>query len=144
MRWINKNYINEIVSDGMGRAAFYRLRVGLKYILLVFLLTCALVSAGLLFGQKWRTELRKLTAFECGFDPLSSSRIPFSIRFFLIALLFLIFDVEIVLLFPYIFRVKILFVNIVFLSKIICSLFLLILVLGLFHEINEGRLEWKY
>nr|YP_010736692.1 NADH dehydrogenase subunit 3 [Heterophrynus longicornis]WEM34676.1 NADH dehydrogenase subunit 3 [Heterophrynus longicornis] len=75
--------------------------------------------------------------FECGFDPVSHPRIPFSIQFFLIAILFLIFDVEISLILPIPF----------FSSKSLhpmwsFSLFLLILLLGLIHEWQMGSLEW--
>lgn len=81
----------------------------------------------------------KLTPFECGFDPLRKIRSPFSTRFFLLVVLFLIFDVEIALLFP-ILRLFSRKTPIITLSAI--SLFLLILLLGIFHEWNEGALDW--
>nr|YP_009128924.1 NADH dehydrogenase subunit 3 [Saxidomus purpurata]AJT47994.1 NADH dehydrogenase subunit 3 [Saxidomus purpurata] len=116
---------------------------GLFYLLFVFILTLALLSLGISVGQKWRYEAAKLTAFECGFDPLSSSRMPFSMRFFLVALLFLVFDMEMVLLFPYIFSLKIMFLEMGLYSKVMCFLFLMVLLGGLVHEVNEGSLEWK-
>lgn len=74
---------------------------------------------------------RKGSPFECGFDPKDSARIPFSIRFFLLSILFLVFDVEVVLLFP---RVLGLAMGGT-LGMIISGLgFLLVLLLGLFHE----------
>nr|YP_010983251.1 NADH dehydrogenase subunit 3 [Hypselodoris whitei]WOK01433.1 NADH dehydrogenase subunit 3 [Hypselodoris whitei] len=81
----------------------------------------------------------KLTPFECGFDPLSKMRSPFSIRFFLLVVLFLIFDVEIALLFP----VMSLFQS--SMSLLVSGsllLFILILLFGMFHEWNEGALDW--
>nr|YP_008854387.1 NADH dehydrogenase subunit 3 [Meretrix lyrata]AGR50833.1 NADH dehydrogenase subunit 3 [Meretrix lyrata] len=117
---------------------------GMVYMGFVFLMTIGLLSLGMAVGQKWRYEVAKLTAFECGFDPLSSSRMPFSMRFFLVALLFLVFDVEMVLLFPYIISLKTIFLKMSMFSKWMCFVFLLILIGGLFHEINEGSLEWKY
>nr|YP_010970205.1 NADH dehydrogenase subunit 3 [Phyllidiopsis shireenae]WNR50794.1 NADH dehydrogenase subunit 3 [Phyllidiopsis shireenae] len=81
----------------------------------------------------------KLTAFECGFDPLSKMRSPFSTRFFLLVVLFLIFDVEIALLFPVLSMFS---SNISFLTSTSLMLFLLILLFGMFHEWNEGALDW--
>nr|YP_009136674.1 NADH dehydrogenase subunit 3 [Melibe leonina]AKE07279.1 NADH dehydrogenase subunit 3 [Melibe leonina] len=81
----------------------------------------------------------KLTAFECGFDPLSKMRSPFSTRFFLLVVLFLIFDVEIALLFP-VLSVMGSGNSLLILSAL--GAFLLILVVGMFHEWNEGALDW--
>nr|QLH90203.1 NADH dehydrogenase subunit 3 [Meretrix lusoria] len=116
---------------------------GMFYMGFIFLMTLGLLFLGMAVGQKWRYEVAKLTAFECGFDPLSSSRMPFSMRFFLVALLFLVFDVEMVLLFPYIISLKMVFLKMSMLSKCMCFMFLLILIVGLAHEVNEGSLEWK-
>nr|YP_010574740.1 NADH dehydrogenase subunit 3 [Carminodoris armata]UZI00310.1 NADH dehydrogenase subunit 3 [Carminodoris armata] len=81
----------------------------------------------------------KLTAFECGFDPLSKMRSPFSTRFFLLVVLFLIFDVEIALLFPVL---SVFSTNTSLLTGVALFLFLLILLFGMFHEWNEGALDW--
>nr|APF47552.1 NADH dehydrogenase subunit 3 [Hygroplitis sinica] len=83
--------------------------------------------------------LEKNSPFECGFEPFESSRLPFSIHFYLIGVLFLIFDIEIVLLFPMMCSLKVL--N--YLSWLFSSLMiLLILYLGLEFEKNEGILNW--
>nr|APF47423.1 NADH dehydrogenase subunit 3 [Microgaster campestris] len=83
--------------------------------------------------------LEKNSPFECGFEPFESSRLPFSIHFYLIGILFLIFDVEIILLFPMLNSLKILnFMNWLYSSLLI----LLILYLGLEFEKNEGILKW--
>lgn len=81
----------------------------------------------------------KLTPFECGFDPLSKIRSPFSTRFFLLVVLFLIFDVEIALLFPIL---RMLAKRSPLLSFLGVAVFLLILLIGMFHEWNEGALDW--
>lgn len=91
-----------------------------------------------LLSKKSIIDREKASPFECGFDPKSSSRLPFSLRFFLIAMIFLIFDVEIALLLP---AVITLFYSDLIFWFIICSVFLLILLLGLYHEWNQGALN---
>nr|ASY98008.1 NADH dehydrogenase subunit 3 [Hierodula majuscula] len=84
-------------------------------------------------------DREKSSPFECGFDPISSSRLPFSLRFFLIAIIFLIFDVEIALILP---MTIIPFSSNMLIWTITSTLFLLILTMGLYHEWNQGSLEW--
>nr|YP_010410231.1 NADH dehydrogenase subunit 3 [Tapes dorsatus]YP_010555896.1 NADH dehydrogenase subunit 3 [Tapes conspersus]URH16442.1 NADH dehydrogenase subunit 3 [Tapes dorsatus]UYR95128.1 NADH dehydrogenase subunit 3 [Tapes conspersus] len=104
---------------------------------LVFMMLAMIVS------QKSRYESDKMISFECGFDPLSSSRIPFSLRFFLLALLFLVFDLEMILLFPYVISVGSCYLSVGISAKFWGFIFLMILVGGLFHELNEGTLDWE-
>nr|QUL61390.1 NADH dehydrogenase subunit 3 [Actinopyga echinites] len=82
-------------------------------------------------------ELEKNSPYECGFDPINSARLPFSFRFFLIAILFLIFDLEIVLLFPTIPAI-----NLSSEIPLFSSIFLIILAGGLAYEWEQGGLEW--
>nr|YP_010598388.1 NADH dehydrogenase subunit 3 [Cilnia humeralis]UIX55332.1 NADH dehydrogenase subunit 3 [Cilnia humeralis] len=92
-----------------------------------------------LLSKKNIEDREKSSPFECGFDPMSSSRLPFSLRFFLIAIIFLIFDVEIALILP----MTIISTNSNIMMWTITSImFLLILIIGLFHEWNQGSLEW--
>nr|YP_009370159.1 NADH dehydrogenase subunit 3 [Pontoscolex corethrurus]ANJ60063.1 NADH dehydrogenase subunit 3 [Pontoscolex corethrurus] len=94
-----------------------------------------------LFLRKRSTQDReKSSPFECGFDPKSMARIPFSMRFFLLAIIFIVFDIEIVLLMP------------IPISMTLCNsttmvlvplMFLAILIAGLLHEWNEGALDWS-
>nr|YP_010572563.1 NADH dehydrogenase subunit 3 [Chandozhinskia hastaticercus]UZH35928.1 NADH dehydrogenase subunit 3 [Chandozhinskia hastaticercus] len=92
-----------------------------------------------ILSKKSINDREKSSPFECGFDPKSSARLPFSLRFFLIAVIFLIFDVEIALLLP----VTIIMQSSNIISWTIVSMFfLLILLIGLFHEWNQGALEW--
>lgn len=78
------------------------------------------------------------TPFECGFDPKGSARMPFSLRFFLLAVVFLIFDVEVVLLFPLIYTFLLSRKIQVFYSSIV---FLGLVTFGLFIEWKSGALD---
>nr|UUF67508.1 NADH dehydrogenase subunit 3 [Hierodula sp.] len=84
-------------------------------------------------------DREKSSPFECGFDPISSSRLPFSLRFFLIAIIFLIFDVEIALILP---MTIIPFSSNMLIWTITSIMFLFVLTTGLYHEWNQGSLEW--
>nr|AWI62954.1 NADH dehydrogenase subunit 3 [Grallaria guatimalensis]QCE31090.1 NADH dehydrogenase subunit 3 [Grallaria guatimalensis] len=84
-------------------------------------------------------DSEKLSPYECGFDPLGSARLPFSIRFFLVAILFLLFDLEIALLLPLPWATQLpspLF------TLICASSIILLLTLGLVYEWTQGGLEW--
>nr|AOY39883.1 NADH dehydrogenase subunit 3 [Curculionidae sp. BMNH 1039870] len=91
-------------------------------------------------AKKSMNDREKSSPFECGFEPMSSSRMPFSIHFFLIAIIFVIFDVELVLLFPSISSLKL--SSPIMLSSTL-TLFIIILLSGLYHEWNQGALNWK-
>nr|QEZ90718.1 NADH dehydrogenase subunit 3 [Karsenia koreana] len=83
-------------------------------------------------------DAEKLSPYECGFDPLGSARLPFSIRFFLVAILFLLFDLEIALLLPTLWATQIIPMSMLIWSTTI----LLLLTLGLVYEWMQGGLEW--
>nr|YP_010414512.1 NADH dehydrogenase subunit 3 [Gatzara nigrivena]URT60665.1 NADH dehydrogenase subunit 3 [Gatzara nigrivena] len=84
-------------------------------------------------------DREKNSPFECGFDPKCSARMPFSLHFFLIAIIFLIFDVEIALLLPIMIIMK---MSNMFAWMFTSMFFILILLMGLYHEWNQGALEW--
>nr|YP_010693602.1 NADH dehydrogenase subunit 3 [Lynceus grossipedia]WCD23724.1 NADH dehydrogenase subunit 3 [Lynceus grossipedia] len=84
-------------------------------------------------------DREKSSPFECGFDPNTSSRLPFSLRFFLMALLFLIFDVETVVILPFIILSDISSVSNILTTFIF---FLIILNIGLIIEWKQGALDW--
>nr|AOY40013.1 NADH dehydrogenase subunit 3 [Scolytinae sp. BMNH 1040265]AOY40273.1 NADH dehydrogenase subunit 3 [Curculionoidea sp. 2 KM-2015] len=84
-------------------------------------------------------DREKSSPFECGFDPKNVARLPFSLHFFLIAIIFIIFDVELTLFLPMILIMKT--SNIIILSITLVT-FIMILLLGLFHEQHQGSLDW--
>nr|YP_009751201.1 NADH dehydrogenase subunit 3 [Annamanum lunulatum]QIJ99759.1 NADH dehydrogenase subunit 3 [Annamanum lunulatum] len=109
--------------------------------ILILIINFLLIILLNFFSKKSLIDREKSSPFECGFDPKNTARLPFSLQFFLIAVIFLIFDVEITLLFPLIITLKI--TNLINYS-IITLFFLSILIIGLFHEWNQGALNWTY
>nr|QNE86003.1 NADH dehydrogenase subunit 3 [Platambus maculatus] len=108
---------------------------------LILLLTMLIMMIASILSKKTFMDREKNSPFECGFDPLNSARLPFSLQFFLIAVIFLIFDVEIALLLPMITIMKISnLINMMLMS----FFFILILLIGLYHEWNQGALNWMY
>nr|QEG58686.1 NADH dehydrogenase subunit 3 [Oberea yaoshana] len=107
--------------------------------IMIMLINIIMVILINLLSKKSFSDREKSSPFECGFDPKNPARLPFSLQFFLIAVIFLIFDVEITLLLPLILTLKI--SNILNYS-IISLFFILILIIGLFHEWNQGALNW--
>lgn len=85
------------------------------------------------------TDIEKVSAYECGFHPFQDARGKFEVRFYLVAILFIIFDLEIMFLFPWSLVYR--FLNLLgFLSMI---LFLIILILGFLYEWKKGALDWE-
>nr|UOU85371.1 NADH dehydrogenase subunit 3 [Theodoxus fluviatilis] len=103
------------------------------------LVSSVVMTLAWVLGKRVVLDREKSSPFECGFDPMGSARLPFSLRFFLLAVIFLIFDVEIVLLFPVFIGCFEGMSMSVFWGGFV---FLIILVVGLFHEWNEGSLDW--
>nr|YP_010464333.1 NADH dehydrogenase subunit 3 [Opatrum subaratum]UUL71710.1 NADH dehydrogenase subunit 3 [Opatrum subaratum] len=106
---------------------------------IIMMISMALIIVLNITSKKSIMDREKSSPFECGFDPKSSTRLPFSLHFFLIAIIFLIFDVEITLLFPLIISMK---NNNMMIYFIVLIMFLVILLVGLFHEWKQGALDW--
>nr|ANH55837.1 NADH dehydrogenase subunit 3 [Hypogeophis brevis] len=107
------------------------------------LCTAIIITMALALVSFWLPNMvpdtEKLSPYECGFDPSSSARLPFSMRFFLVAILFLLFDLEIALLLPTPWASQLMTPLMpLFFSTLIISL----LTLGLIYEWLQGGLEW--
>nr|YP_010491901.1 NADH dehydrogenase subunit 3 [Hypospila bolinoides]UWM92687.1 NADH dehydrogenase subunit 3 [Hypospila bolinoides] len=107
--------------------------------ILIMMISNIMMFLSIILSKKSFSDREKSSPFECGFDPKSSARIPFSLHFFLITVIFLIFDVEIALIFPIIPLFKM--VNFILWTKI-SFFFLIILIIGLYHEWNQNMLNW--
>nr|YP_010384943.1 NADH dehydrogenase subunit 3 [Arcotheres purpureus]UPL64940.1 NADH dehydrogenase subunit 3 [Arcotheres purpureus] len=108
--------------------------------LLTLLISTLVMLISSFLAKKSITDREKNSPYECGFDPKGSARLPFSLRFFLIAVIFLIFDVEITLLLPVAPTFNLTNTLAWFLTS---TSFLLILLLGLYYEWKMGALNWS-
>nr|YP_001936217.1 NADH dehydrogenase subunit 3 [Buthus occitanus]ACA66071.1 NADH dehydrogenase subunit 3 [Buthus occitanus] len=101
-------------------------------------LSGVILFVGGMISSKMEVEKESGSAYECGFESEVSARVPFSLQFFMIGVIFLIFDVEIVLMLP---------VPLTLWSKgseiVLLFFFIFLLLLGLFFEWVNGALEWK-
>nr|WKV24919.1 NADH dehydrogenase subunit 3 [Hermetia illucens] len=107
---------------------------------IILIISSVVMILASVLSKKTIVDREKASPFECGFDPKSSSRLPFSLRFFLIAIIFLIFDVEIALILPVI---PIIYTSNMMVWSYSVVLFIIILLFGLYHEWNQGALEWS-
>ena len=108
------------------------------------LIICSIFLSIIVFGVSYIVgvklpDIEKVSVYECGFDPFGSSRVPFSVKFFLVGILFLIFDLEISFLFPWCVVLN----QIPLLGVWVMYLFLIVLTIGLIYEWVWGGLEWK-
>nr|QXM17010.1 NADH dehydrogenase subunit 3 [Aeolothrips indicus] len=99
-----------------------------------------LIILSALLIQWEKEDANKSSPFECGFDPFCSSRSTLTVRFYLMAIIFLIFDIEIALILPIFISKSHSNLNLWFLTM---SSFMLILILGLYYEWAEGTFNWS-
>nr|BAE95725.1 NADH dehydrogenase subunit 3 [Procellaria cinerea] len=111
----------------------------ITFMLLLSLILSALLTTLNFWLAQTNPDPEKLSPYECGFDPLGSARLPFSIRFFLVAILFLLFDLEIALLLPLPWAIQLQSPTT---TLIWTSILILLLTLGLIYEWIQGGLEW--
>ncbi len=96
-----------------------------------------LIVLGFLFGRR-RPDPDKLAPYECGFEPFEDSRMKFDVRYYLVAILFIIFDLEIAFLFPWAVSLD----SIGGFGLIAMAIFLTVLIVGFVYEWKKGALEW--
>lgn len=96
-----------------------------------------LLALGFLIGRGSKDD-EKLSPYECGFEPFDDSRTQFDVRYYLVAILFIIFDLEIAFLFPWAVSLD----TVGRFGIVAMGLFLAILVVGFIYEWKKGALEW--
>ena len=110
----------------------------LVFLIIAGVLSVVLLFLGFTFGRG-RKDPDKLAPYECGFEAFEDSRMRFDVRYYLVAILFIIFDLEIAFLFPW----AIVLQELGWFGVISMSVFLLILVVGFVYEWMKGALEWE-
>ena len=111
--------------------------------IIIFLFISLLLSIGFVvinyIASPSNPDPEKLSAYECGFEAFDNARIEFDVRFYLVAILFIIFDLEIAFLFPWAISLG----NIGLLGFYSMMAFLFILTIGFIYEWKKGALEWE-
>lgn len=108
------------------------------FLLLGCILGSVLVVAGRLLGTH-KPDARKNSPYECGFEAFEDARMKFDVRYYLIAIIFILFDLEISFLLPW----AIVYKNLGMYGFVIMSVFLLILIVGFIYVWKKGALEWE-
>jgi NADH-quinone oxidoreductase subunit A len=111
--------------------------------ILIFLVVAILVgggalAAGFVLGEH-RPDAAKNAPYECGFEAFENARMKFDVRYYLVAILFIIFDLEIAFLFPW----AVVLDQLGMVGLVDMSVFLAILVVGFIYEWKKGALEWE-
>jgi NADH-quinone oxidoreductase subunit A len=114
------------------------------YFPILLFIIVALAFGGVMIGVGWvlgpsRPDSEKLSPYECGFEAFEDARMKFDVRYYLVAILFILFDLEIAFLFPW----AIVLQEIGFFGFMAMMLFLGILIVGFIYEWKKGALEWE-
>jgi NADH-quinone oxidoreductase subunit A len=110
---------------------------------LIFAVLVLIIGVSMLIGNKILSVKRptpeKLIPYECGIDPSGDTKIPFRVKFYLIALIFLIFDVEVVFLYPW----AVVFQELSWFGFVEITIFVVLLLAAYLYALSEGALQWE-
>ena len=110
----------------------------LLFILFGVIVGAVLLGVGTLLSPN-RPDSEKLSPYECGFEAFEDARMKFDVRYYLVAILFILFDLEIAFLFPW----AVVLQDVGFLGFVAMMVFLAVLVVGFIYEWKKGALEWE-
>jgi NADH-quinone oxidoreductase subunit N len=108
------------------------------FIVLSFILSIFLLLLSYAVSYKKKNDIEKLSAYECGFDPFGSGGSSFEVHFYIVGILFIIFDLEIIFLYPWAHQFKVLGGSGFYGAMV----FLIILTVGFIYEWRKGALDW--
>ncbi len=109
----------------------------LQFIVAAGFVVSTMIASHLL-GPKRKSKI-KLDTFECGIESQGNARVPFSVKYFLVAILFVLFDVEVIFMYPWAVNFKSLGIN----GIIEMLIFMALLLTGFFYIIKKGALKWE-
>jgi NADH-quinone oxidoreductase subunit A len=139
---VRRRSVAAVNTGGRGPDAKYAMLENYLPILVFLVLGIAFGLApmivGFILGPN-RPDPQKLSPYECGFEAFEDSRLKFDVRYYLVAILFIIFDLEIAFLFPW----AVVLDSIGVFGFISMMIFLAILVIGFIYEWKKGALEWE-
>ena len=114
----------------------------LVFLAIAIVIAGAAVGASLVVGKQ-NPDSEKLSAYECGFDAFADARSKFDVRFYLVSILFIIFDLEVAFLFPWAVTLMKLPPAVGQFAFVSMLIFLLVLTVGFIYEWKKGALEWE-
>nr|YP_010021203.1 NADH dehydrogenase subunit 3 [Schizoneuraphis gallarum]QOK36247.1 NADH dehydrogenase subunit 3 [Schizoneuraphis gallarum] len=114
--------------------------LNMSIMVMMTLILISLLMFMLTIYMKMKFNYNKSSPFECGFDPFNKARIPFSLNFYLIAIIFLIFDIEMSIILPMILNFKI--SNMMYFNSMFLTFFMF-MIITIFYEWKFGSLNWK-
>lgn len=134
--------MNDFENRSRGKLRVSQQKIITSHVFICIILSTALFLIYMLLSKLLtrNQNLSKLTSFECGYDTIRKIRSPFSTKFFVLIVLFVVFDIELALFFPLAYSLQI-YVDLK--SIMILIVILLILIAGVFLEWHNGALDWK-
>lgn len=141
-KYTKDSYVNKTLCFQCVTYVIYVRTIHMPFLLIIFLITLVLslifLAVQLIIGNFIEARAATRSPFECGLSPVRTTRVAFSLRFFILAILFVIFDVELVLLMPRLWGIAFSFSY--FFPVLL--LFVIIIGLGLIYEWFDGSLSW--
>lgn len=108
------------------------------YYMLISSVFCSVLFLLAFILSPKEVTFEKTSPYECGFEPFGDAKLPFNIQFFIVGILFMLFDLELAYLFPWVLNLG----NLNFFGFFILVFFLLLLLIGLIYEWKKGALNW--
>ncbi len=136
--WINQSKVIRRRAGVPGAGVSVRIFAHRNFFALAVGLSVAFVATAFIFGNQ-KPDDEKMAAYECGFDAFEDSRRQFDVRFYLVAILFIIFDLEVAFLFPWAVSLG----GIGLFGFWSMMVFLAVLTIGFIYEWKKGALEWE-